>query len=329
MPERVLITGGTGFIGLHLARALVMRGARVTLVDNFSRGPLDDDVLGLLADVELIERDLTVPLVDELPGRFDAVYHLAAVVGVRNCWERPHSVLRTNLLASVHVADWCARHRPQRVFLSSTSEVTDGAAASGLCQIPVPEDAPVVINDLRLPRTSYAGSKIVGEQLWHHYAQAFGFQLRIARYHNVYGPRMGNEHVIPELIGRVLDGMDPVPLFGAYQTRSFCYVTDAVEATLALMDLPEAGSLLVNVGNDREPIAIIDLAHRLFAVAGVTPGIEVHEPPPGSPAARLPHLERLRSLTSVEPRVPLDEGLRQTLAWYAENRAASLPRPAS
>lgn len=322
MPERVLLTGGAGFIGLHLTRALLAGGARVTLVDNFSRGRLDDDLVDLLPDVELVEHDLTEPLADRLPGTFDAVYHLAAVVGVRASVDRPHVVLRTNLLSAVNVADWCARHRPDKVFFSSTSEVSDGTLTAGPSPTPRPEDGPVVIADPRLPRASYAGSKLVGEQLWRHYANAFGFRLRMARFYNVYGPRMGHDHVIPQLIDRVLGGMDPVPLYGAYQQRSFCHVADAVEATLALMRLPVPEPVLANVGNDQEPIAIVDLAQRLFAIAGVSPAIEVHDPPPGSPERRRPDLTVLHALTSARPWISLDEGLRDTFAWYERQ-----PRP--
>jgi UDP-glucose 4-epimerase/UDP-glucuronate decarboxylase len=164
-------------------------------------------------------------------------------------------------------------------------------------------------------------SKLASELLFVHTADANGFRARIARYHNVYGPRMGHSHVIPQFIDRVLDGVTPFPLYGAHQTRAFCHVRDAVDATIRLTELATPGPVLANVGNDREELPIIDLARKLFAHVGVNPPIEIHDPPAGSPDRRLPDLTRLRALTGYEPTVSLADGLADTYEWYARDRA--------
>jgi UDP-glucuronate decarboxylase len=319
LAERVLITGGAGFIGSRIARRQLEEGLEVSLVDDFSRTTDDGELRALVDRVRLIEHDLTRPIPDEILGeRHARVYHLAAIVGTQRSMETPQQVLRTNLLATVNVLDWCVRHRPDRVFLSSTSEVMDGAVRLGLTELPASEDGPVAIPDLSLPRSSYAVSKLASEALLLHYSSAFGFAARIARFHNVYGPRMGHDHVIPQFIDRVLRGMDPFPIYGAYQSRAFCYVDDAVEATLRLMDVPGAEPLTVNVGNDSEQIRIVDMAQRLFQVAGVSPDVDVHPPPTGSPESRLPDLRRLRELTGYQPQFDLDTGLHKTYEWYRD-----------
>ena len=320
MADRALIAGGAGFIGLHLARELCERGREVTIVDNFFRARADAELRDLLREVELVEHDLTQPLPESLDRGYAEVYHLAAVVGVQRSGEVPQEVLRINLRAALNVFDWCASHAPERVFLASTSEVADAGAKLGLGAVPVSEAAPVAIADVMLPRASYAVSKLAGEVLLINYARAYGFAARIARYHNVYGPRMGHDHVIPQLIDRVLDGRDPFPIFGAHQTRAFCHVRDAVDATVALMELATPEPLLVNVGNDREEIAILDLVERLFAIADVSPEIAIEAPPPGSPDRRRPNLDLLRRLTAFEPTVSLHEGLVDTYRWYLADR---------
>jgi UDP-glucose 4-epimerase/UDP-glucuronate decarboxylase len=321
VADRVLVTGGAGFIGLRLVRALLERGDAVTLIDDFSRGRRDPELNRLLGDVELIEHDLTRPLPSErLGGGFRSVFHLVAVVGTRASAERPHDVLRINLGSALNVLDWVAANRPERLFLSSTSEVTDGAVRVGLAAVPVGDDAPLVVPDIWQSRASYAVSKIASESLFLNLGRQSDVPVRIARYFNVYGPRMGHDHVIPQLIDRILDRRDPFAVYGAYQARSFCYVDDAVRATLELVELPDREPIIASVGNDVEEIEIVDLVSRLFALAGYSAELQIHEPPAGSPDRRRPDLSRVRQLIGFEPQVPLDEGLRRTYEWYRAER---------
>lgn len=324
MPERTLVTGGAGFVGLRLVRALLERGDHVTMVDDFSRGVRDAELAELLDDVELVEHDLTKPLPEKglAPG-CTSVYHCAAIVGVRAAGERPYDVLRVNVAATTNVLDWARRAEPEQLFFSSTSEITDGAVRVGLMGLPVGEDGPVVIDDLTRPRSSYAISKLTGEALFLAYAGATGARVRIARYFSVYGPRMGHDHVIPQITGRILDRMDPLPVYGARQSRAFCFVDDAVDATIRLMGVPGEEPVIAMVGNDQEEIVIEDLVRKLCAIAQHDPELDVHEPPPGSPERRRPDISRLRELTGFEPRVDLDEGLRRSFEWYRADRAGS------
>ncbi|GCE22072.1 NAD-dependent epimerase/dehydratase family protein [Dictyobacter kobayashii] len=182
--------------------------------------------------------------------------------------------------------------------------------------MPTPESVPLAITDTGLPRYSYLSSKIVGEQLCLSYGKAHDFPVRIVRYHNVYGPRMGYDHVIPQFIQRVLEGHDPFSIYGAYQTRAFCYVDDAVNATIQVMRVSTMESVTVNIGNDQEELQIIDLAHKLFRVAGVSPELAIYAPPPGSPERRCPDISQLQKLTSYQAQVSLEQGLQRTYAWY-------------
>lgn len=316
MAERALITGGAGFIGAHLARRLLDEGAEVTLLDDLSRGRQDDTLADLERRARFVRHDLTRPIPEGLlPEHVDTVYHLAAVVGVQRTTDDPGRVLRTNVLATSHLLDWCDLSRPGAVYLSSTSEFADGAAGLGIADFPTREDVPFALARPHSPRSSYALSKAVSESLLLYRADRT--RVRIGRYFNVYGPRMGHSHVIPQFVGRVLAGEDPFRVYGGYQTRAFCHVDDAVDATVALSRLPGAEPVVANIGNDTEEILIVDLAKRLLELAGVAPKLEILDPPESSPARRLPDLTALRTLLPGRKNVPLETGLRQMLDWYA------------
>jgi UDP-glucuronate decarboxylase len=319
VAERVLITGGAGFVGCHLARNLVAAGARVTLLDDFSRGRRDAELEALLPRVELREWDLTRPLPDDLPPPgCTQVFHLAARVGVRQSEQQPEQVLRTNLLSTINLLDACARRPGLAIGFASSSEVYAGSVAAGQAPVPTPETVPLTVQVPPAARASYGVSKIAGELLCTWYGWAYGLRMRIFRLHNVYGPRMGRAHVIPQFALRALGGADPFAVFGD-QVRCFCHVDDAVGAILRIMQLDDPEPLVVNVGNDREEIAMSDLARRVTALAGYEPTLAVQPPPPGSPDRRRPDLTRLRSLIAYEPAVDLDRGLAQTFRWYQEN----------
>jgi UDP-glucose 4-epimerase/UDP-glucuronate decarboxylase len=317
MADRVLITGGAGFIGAHLGRRLVREGCDVTLLDDLSRGAMDEELAGLSRAARLVRHDLTQPIPHGLlPGDFDVVYHLAAVVGVRRALDDPTGVLRTNVQATVHVLDYCDRNQPGAVFLSSTSEVGDGAAQLGLAGLPTAEDAPFALARLHHPRASYALSKAVSEAMLH--ARADRFRVRIGRYYNVFGPRMGSAHVIPQFIERLGSGVDPFPVYGGDQRRAFCYVDDAVEATVRLAALPSQGPVVANIGNDREEITMFQLAYRLMDMTGARRTVSAMPPPSASPARRLPDLRTLRTLLPSLPVTDLDTGLGEVLRWYRQ-----------
>jgi UDP-glucuronate decarboxylase len=314
---KALLLGGAGFIGLHLARRLTDDGHQVSIVDDFSRGH-DDNELAALREapgVEVIHGDLTdAATYAALPYGWDQIYLLAAVVGVRNVEADPARVVRTNTLAALHLMDWVKGG--ERVFFASTSEVYAGGVDLGVVPVPTGEDVPVVISSVTAPRFSYAMSKVLGEAAIVHVAAAKDCRAVVGRFHNVYGPRMGADHVIPELALRALRGEDPFLVYGTEQTRAFCYVDDAVEAMVRLMDSEATG--IVHLGNDREETTMGDLAKLVLRTAGINPTINPAPAPPGAVARRCPDLARLRALTGYEPAVPLEEGVRRTFDWYRE-----------
>ena len=204
------------------------------------------------------------------------------------------------------------------MFFASTSEVYAGGVEAGVVAVPTPEDIPVMISDITAPRFAYAVSKLLGEAAFLHTARAKGFDAVVGRFHNVYGPRMGADHVIPEMSLRAMAGEDPFTVPGADQFRAFCHVDDAVEAMRRLMATPAAAGRVVHIGNDSEETNIGDLAKLVLRVAGASPALAPRPAPPGSVGRRCPDLSLLRELTGYEPAVPLEDGVRQTFAWYRD-----------
>lgn len=320
--RRILITGGAGFVGYHLAESLSREEAdEVTLLDNLSRGSEDDDLQSLTqrSNVTLRIGDLRDAAVwDDLGQGYDEVYHLAAVIGVRKVVEQPVDVIRTNAVSTLHLLDWLVGGGGQKVLFSSTSEAYAWTQHFHALPVPTPEDAPLSLTDLADPRSSYAGSKIFGELAVTQYGLAHEKPFAIVRYHNVYGPRMGLEHVIPELYARARSGQDPLTVYSVDHRRAFCYVSDAVSATVAAMREPAADGWTINVGNDQEEITIGELAERLLRKAGIEATISPQKAASDPVKRRCPDLTRARQLLGFEPRVALDEGLERTLAWYAD-----------
>ena len=326
---KALILGGAGFIGYHLAARLVSEGHAVTLVDDLSRGRRDREIeaLCLRPGVALAQADLTRhDALAGLPRRWDQVYMLAAVVGVRNVETDPARVVRVNTLSLMHLLDWLGPESGV-LFFASTSETYAGGVSAGLVPTPTPEDVPLSVPDVAAPRFAYAASKILGEAAVIHTARARGLRAVIGRFHNVYGPRMGADHVIPELSLRALRREDPFRVYGADQRRAFCHVSDAVEAMLRIMGLEAAWGQIVNIGNDTEETRIEDLARLVLREAGFEPQLDRVPAPAGSVARRCPDIGRLRALTGFVPKVSLEAGVRETYTWYRhEHPRAGAPR---
>jgi nucleoside-diphosphate-sugar epimerase len=310
---KALVLGGAGFIGVHMTRRLVADGHDVTVVDDFSRGRNDPELSEL--NVPVISADLTDPRAfDAIPHGWDQVYMLAAVVGVRNVEKDPARVVRTNTLALLNTLDWL--QPGEKLFFASTSEVYAGGVSAGIVPVPTPETVPLMIEDITAPRFAYAASKMLGEEAVVHMGRASDIPFVIGRFHNVYGPRMGADHVIPELSLRAIRREDPFKVFGTDQYRAFCYVDDAVEAMLSLMTSDKAAGEIVHIGNDGEETNIGDLTKLVLRVADHFPALDVEDAPVGSVARRCPDLTKLRALTGFEPVVSLEEGVRRTFEWY-------------
>jgi len=317
VTRRSLVTGAAGVIGHELARVLLERGEHVVCADTGRKWGLDD-LRALVAAhpgrAALVETDLARSG-EALDGRFDAIYHLAAIVGVKYVSEHPWETLDVNLRSTLNVLEHAVRTRPEVVMFASSSENYATGVDAGFVPVPTPEDVVLSIGDIALPRWSYAASKIAGESMLFAAAREGGFAPAVVRFHNVYGPRMGPTHVIPEFLERCRARVDPFPVFGPEQTRSFLYVSDAARAVAALVDAA-ADRVRIGVWNVGSGVEtrIGDLAQLAFDVTGHHPRVRPEPAPPGSVARRVPDVTRLAAL-GFRPEVELEVGLRS--CWAA------------
>ena len=308
---KILVTGGTGFIGSHTANFLHKKGHDVTICDNNFRGKFDDSVKHL----NFIQCDLTkIDELEKLDTDYDCVYHFAAINGTGNFYEIPHLVLKVNALANINILDWCVKNKIKKILSTSSSEVY---ASTPNKSIPTKEEVSVSIDNIYNPRFSYAASKIFGESLFLNYHTQFDLEVKIVRPHNIYGARMGFEHVIPQVIKRIYKKESPFKIYGHDQSRSFCYIDDAVRLLELVMDKKASDGKIIHLGTEVET-KIDDLVYKLFDICDFHPEVEFSDPVIGSVSRRCPDVSLLSEITGYRSKCDLDYGLRESCKWYLD-----------
>lgn len=318
-----LITGGAGFIGSHLAEALLARGHQVTIMDDLSTGSVENirhlrnDPLIRCVFESVMNRSLLAELVDET----DVVFHLAAAVGVRRIIESPVQTIETNVRGTEFVLELAAKKR-KLVFLASTSEVYGKNAKA-----PFREEDDIVLGPTTKSRWSYATSKALDEFLALSYWKEKRLPIVIGRLFNTVGPRQTGRYgmVLPTFVGQALQG-EPITVFGTgKQRRCFGHVADAVEAILRLVSTDRAVGEVVNIGNDQE-ITIEQLAHfvkartRSASPIDFVPYDRAYEPGFEDMPRRVPCLAKLVGLSGFRPSTPLSVIVDEVAAYHAGKR---------
>lgn len=319
----ILITGGCGFIGSHLAEVLLQRGHHVSVIDDLSTGSINN-IAPLRRHARFehrIDSVLNRPLMAELIDAADQVYHLAAAVGVRLIVERPVETIETNIRGTEVVLDLASR-KGKPVLIASSSEVYGKGA-----RIPFAEDDDCVLGPSIRPRWSYACSKLIDEFLALAHHKQRGLPTVVARFFNTVGPRQTGAYgmVIPRMIDAAQAGQ-PITVHGdGQQTRTFCHVLDTVDAITALMAAPGAVGQVFNVGGEEE-ITIEALARLVIEVTGSSSEIrfvpyqEVFGEGFEDLRRRVPDTGRLRSLVDWSPQRTLRQIIEDAVAECQRER---------
>ncbi|MGH9190456.1 MAG: UDP-glucuronic acid decarboxylase family protein [Acidimicrobiales bacterium] len=307
MSRRIVVTGGAGFLGSHLCRALVARGDDVVAVDNLITGTLDN-VADLAGNARFTFHHNDVSNYVQVPGPVDAVLHFASPASPRDYLEHPIPTLKVGSLGT-HKTLGLAKEKGARYLLASTSEVYGDPLVH-----PQREDYWGNVNPVG-PRGVYDEAKRFAEALAMAYHHAHNLDVRIVRIFNTFGPsmrRLDGRAVSNFLVAALAD--EPIEIYGdGSQTRSFCYVDDQVRGILALLDSDHVGP--VNIGNPDE-FTILDLAHTVLDVTGSRSPIEFRPLPTDDPRQRRPDITFARKLLDWEPQVDLREGLARTAEWF-------------
>ena len=313
MPQfnrrRILITGGAGFLGSHLCERLLADGHDVLCVDNFFTGT-KDNIAHLLASpyFELLRHDVTFPVYLEV----DEIYNLACPASPIHYQFDPVQTTKTSVHGAINMLGLAKRVKA-KIFQASTSEVYGDPDIH-----PQPEHYWGNVNPVG-PRSCYDEGKRCAETLFFDYRRQHGLRIKVARIFNTYGPRMhpNDGRVVSNFIVQALQNRS-ITLYGdGTQTRSFCYVEDLIEGFVRLMGSPDDLTGPVNLGNPGE-FTMIELAETIRDLTGSRSPL-VHEPlPADDPRQRQPDIQVARSRLGWEPKVPLREGLKPTIAYFEQ-----------
>ncbi len=321
---KALITGGAGFIGSHLAERLLKDGHDVAAVDNLSTGSLKNiESFKKHRRFNFIEGDiLNAGLMETLVERCEAVFHLAAAVGVKLIADRPVHTIETNIGGTEVVLDVVNKFK-RKILIASTSEVYGKNEA-----VPFHEDDDIVLGSTSLSRWSYACSKAIDEFLGLAFYQQYDLPVVIGRFFNTIGPRQTGLYgmVVPRFIGCALKN-EPFQIYGTgQQRRCFCYVGDLIDAIISLMDCPKAAGRVYNIGSTEE-ITIEALADKIIEMTGSKSKKEFvpYEVAYGKAIddmmRRVPSLERIGDAIGWRPKASLDDTLRIIIKSFREEAA--------
>ncbi len=317
------MTGGTGFIGSATIRALLRKGDHIRCLDNNSRGSLSR-LADLSADIDFMDGDIRDrDFVLQATRGMDSVLHLAAINGTSNFYSDPETVLEVAVMGITHILQACKINDVRELLVMSSSEVYQLPP-----RIPTDENVPLCIPDPFNPRFSYGAGKIISEVMAIHAKKHFD-RVLIVRPHNVYGPNMGYDHVVPEIILKIqnqilISSNNTVVLRlkgNGNHTRSFIFISDMIDGLLKVLQKGEKLAIY-HIGTDQE-ISIHSLAEQIVKIFGISVEWAYTDVPQGETPRRCPDIKKLKGLGFV-PLVPLHKGLEETVRWYQQH-----PKPAS
>tara|TARA_Y100001970_G_scaffold199595_1_gene242775 strand:+ start:10207 stop:11172 length:966 start_codon:yes stop_codon:yes gene_type:complete len=314
----ILVTGGTGFLGSNLVSRLITENHQVTVFDNNFRGSFEN--LNKNQNLKLINGDIrNIDQIAKSLENIDVVFHLAFINGTKYFYQNPSLVMEVGIKGMINLLDSIKKFDVKKIILASSSEVYQNPK-----DIPTKENVECIIPDVQNPRYSYGGSKMINELLLLHHENTKLIDKIIFRPHNIYGPKMGWEHVIPELIKKIYVASNnlknkscAIEIQGSgRETRSFCFIDDAIDSLLILKDKGKDNEIY-NIGNDYE-ISILKLINLIKEYLKIELSIKNINLTKGSAIRRCPDLKKIKNL-GFSNKVNIEEGLKKTIDWYIKN----------
>ena len=317
---KILVTGGAGFIGYFLAKKLAKNmNNQITIIDNLCRGRIDDELNELISkkNINFLQGDLIdKKFFATLDKGFEYIYHFAAVIGVKKVIENPDQVLHDNAITTLNLIEFSKKlNSLKKILFSSTSEIYSGTLKHFGIEIPTNESVKLSLDDIKSPRTTYMLSKMYGESIMFNYGFKYNIPFTVARYHNIYGPRMGFLHVIPEMIEKI-SKQKIIEVASPQHTRSMCFIDDAIEMTIRACESNITNKEILNIGNQDQEISIINLTKLIASILNKNIEIKCLPNTEGSPPRRCPDTSKIFRMTGYSCKVNIEDGIKKTYNWY-------------
>jgi nucleoside-diphosphate-sugar epimerase len=319
MKKKVLIIGGAGFLGLNLTKKFLDNKFDVDIVDNFQRGKMDSDYNSVIKskNVRVFKLDISSKINKKIHNNYDYIYNLAAIVGVKNVLNSPFKVLLANVEIQKNSIEIAKKQKNLKKFVfTSTSEVYSGSLVNKLLNFPTKESNIIALHEFKNPRATYMISKIYGEIMCHN----SGLPFLILRPHNIYGPRMGMAHVIPELIYKMYNNKKNfLKIKNGKHKRTFCYIDDAISMMFKLSLTPKTNFKTYNLGNQSPEITMKSLAKMILLITNKQKKLKIisdDQLNDFSPKRRRPDTSALKKVINIKNSLSLYEGIQNTYEWY-------------
>lgn len=309
--KNILILGGAGFIGFYLANDLADN--KITLIDNLSKSKkkIDNKLKNFIKkkNITFINKDISTINPKYISKNFEYIFDLAATLGVQKVIDNSLETLENNLKLSLKAIDIAKKQKKlKKIFFASSSEIYDGGGKIYKLKYPAKENYPVTITDLNHKRSVYVISKLTAEILYLN----SGLPSIIGRLHNIYGPRMGLKHVVPELITKFLSKKKTVNVYSPNHTRTFCYYSDAIEIIKKLMFNSFVPTDIYNIGNPYNEIKIKKLSLKISKFLRSKKKIKYISDTHNSPSRRLPDMKKTKKYIGKINYKDLDYGIKKT-----------------
>ncbi len=320
--KEVLVLGGGGFIGRNIVQELVTRGDCFVTAADIKEGSNWDNLSTnskYSKRFNSVVNDFTkMDAFQNLDKSFDEVYMLAAVVGVNRTLQHPEEVIRVNTLLTMNTLDWISRNPIKKLLFASSSENYAGTSDLFNIDIPTDENVPMCIGDIKHPRWTYAMTKMHGESAFIHSANSYNFDCVVVRYQNIIGPEMGFGHAIPHIVQRFVEGeSSPFKIYGHDQTRSFCYIDDAVVGTIGAMESDKSSNQIYHIGKQEE-INMEELTTYIGNLMNYSGDYVSAITYPGSVSRRCPNIEKAINDFDYNPITEWRTAVKLTTEWYKQ-----------
>jgi UDP-glucose 4-epimerase len=318
--SNILILGGAGFIGYYLAETLSVNN-KVVIIDNLFKAKKKDDLFKKLLkkkNIKFYQKDVCAINTSDISKKFHYIFDCAAILGVQKVIKQNYFSLEKNIKLTLKAVEIAKKQKNlKKIIFFSSSEIYDGGGKFYKTKYPSKVKTPITLSDILEKRTVYMSSKILGEILYIN----SGLPFQINRLHNIYGPRMGYSHVVPELIKKLHSKQKKIEVFSPNHSRTFCYYEDAIKIIIRLASSNKSTNNIFNVGNQKPEIKIKNLIKIIMKVLKIKKRIVFIKDSHNSPSRRCPDMNLTKKIIGKLHYTKIEDGILKTFYYFDKNKS--------